>query len=363
MADAILFNGAAAFIAQEAGILDLLIKHKGLNPSNIKFVGGLSSGALMTFSFNAAFSPSPVLNWDQFKEQVLFKLTSDKVYTIEGTDPETGNPIYKTEPLRQLLENLTTQVGLKFINDLPFDSAILVTNVYGDLLPAVTTLWPTNIEKVASKLPNPLELLYIYNIAKNIRENQLNITLVSALMCSTAIPKTFPAQNLLYGDPSATIKDGQQNDAVFVDGGFNLAIQRVFAGYKNFFEAYEETFENIYVISPNYTPVATRAVQKINLQRSGSAVETVDPTDKALLFMENLTRGFIKDVRKYNSEAKLAGKIYYCTPEGNFDDALNFNIEREQYDATIAWGESNPDKIAVDITTIPDSELEPLSLD
>ncbi|MEH2157213.1 hypothetical protein [Nostoc sp.] len=87
MSTAILFNGAASYIAQEAGILDLLLGNVkgvpgvGLDTKDVKFVGGLSSGGLMSFAFNAAFSESPKLSWDEFKQDILFPLKTEEIYT------------------------------------------------------------------------------------------------------------------------------------------------------------------------------------------------------------------------------------------------------------------------------------------
>jgi hypothetical protein len=48
----------------------------------------------------------------------------------------------------------------------------------------------------------------------------------------------------------------------------------------------------------------------------------------------------------------LANTIYYCKPEVEGFNSLNFSNEKEQYDATIAWGKNNPNKIAIDINSI-----------
>ncbi|GAB1540371.1 hypothetical protein NUACC21_30400 [Scytonema sp. NUACC21] len=63
-------------------------------------------------------------------------------------------------------------------------------------------------------------------------------------------------------------------------------------------------------------------------------------------------------IRHASLVSHLANKIYYCKPTVVDFELLDFNQQQEQYNQTIAWGKSNLDKIAIDITTIPDSELE-----
>ena len=347
MSTAILFNGAASYIAQEAGILDLLLGNidgvpgVGLNIQDVKFVGGLSSGALMSFIFNATFGDSPELSWDEFKERILFPMTTDKVYTGEQTP-------FDTSPLRKLLEDITKEVGYTLIKDLPFDSAILATNLY---LGLNKTYWLTNIAKVASVLPSQTEL---FAIARNIKAHQLELELVSSLMCSTAIPETFPPQKLLYNDSgsSIAIKNRKEIDAEFVDGG--LGNMLVFSDYIEFFQAYGEKFDKIYFISPDFAKTEAEAVQRISLAKRGDALEEKKLSIDPLLVMDFWTNNFLKSIKAYNSGRRLADEIYYCKPELELEgfNPLNFSNEKEQYDATIAWAKNNPDKIAIDINSI-----------
>ncbi|MEH2151983.1 hypothetical protein [Nostoc sp.] len=349
MSTAILFNGAASYIAQEAGILDLLLGNVkgvpgvGLDTKDVKFVGGLSSGGLMSFAFNAAFSESPKLSWDEFKQDILFPLKTEEIYT--GAKP------FDTSPLRALLKRLTEQVGYKLIKDLPFPSAILATNVYLKGFKLETkTYWLTNIEKVAELLPSQTDELAI---AKNIKAHQLNLELISSLMSSTAIPQTFPAQKLFYKNSfniSVRIKNSANIPADFVDGGVGDGI--VFSDYQEFFEAYGEKFDKIYFISPNFAKTEQEALQRISLAKSSGALEEEEPAIDPLLIMDTWTKDFLKDIKTYNSGGRLANTIYYCKPEVEGFNALDFSKEKEQYDTTIAWGESNPDKIAIDINSI-----------
>jgi predicted acylesterase/phospholipase RssA len=349
MSTAILFNGAASYIAQEAGILDLLLGNVegvpgvGLNSKDVKFVGGLSSGALMSFTFNAAFCDPPKLSWDEFKQNTLFTMTTDKVYT--------GEKPFDTSPLRKLLQDITEQVGYNLIEDLPFDSAILATNVYFEGLKLKTkTYWLTNIAKVASVLPSQTDEL---EIAKNIKEHQLELRLVSSLMCSTAIPQTFPEQKLYYKGNSILplpIKNSANIAANFVDGGVGDGL--VFSDYQEFFDTYGEKFDKIYFISPNFAKTEAEALQRISLAKRSGALEEEEPAIDPLLIMDTWTTEFLKDIKNYNSDGRLANTIYYCKPEVEGFNPLDFSNEKQQYDATIAWGKNNPDKIAIDINSI-----------
>ena len=349
MSTAILFNGAASYIAQEAGILDLLLGNVegvpgvGLNIQDVKFVGGLSSGALMSFIFNAAFCDSPKLSWDEFKQNILFTMTTDKVYT--------GEKPFDTSGLRKLLQDITEQVGYNPIKDLPFDSAILATNVYFKGLKLTTkTYWLTNIAKVASVLPSQTDELAI---AKNIKEHQLDLRLVSSLMCSTAIPQTFPEQKLYYKGNfilPLPIKNSADIAANFVDGG--VGDDLVFSDYQEFFEVYGEKFDKIYFISPNFAKTEAEALQRISLAKRRDALEEEERGIDPLWIMDTWTNNFLKDIKAYNSGGRLANTIYYCKPEVEGFNPLDFSNEQEQYQATIEWGQNNHDNIAIDINSI-----------
>lgn len=357
--NAILFNGAASLIAQEAGILDLLLGNvEGvtgvLNIPDVKFVGGLSSGALMTFTFNAAFSGNSALTWDQFKKEYLFTLTTDKVYkdavySIQSTTAPSYK--YDTTPLQAFLREIATKVGYKVLSNLPFDSAILVVNKSPYTNTAAFTYWLTNIPKVAGKLP-----LATYKVGKNIKAHQTEIELVSALMCSTAIPLgIFPPQQLFYQEGGNNFPINNENDqpAQFVDGG-TLGI---FKRFKEFFRAYEEHFDNIFVISPDYIQTDAETLRGSALSKSGSSQEGDEKAKDAGLLMNDFTKEFLSNLKDYNATNPVADKIYFCKPQIQKYNVLDFNLEKEQYDATIKWGQANPDKIAIDLSTMDVDQL------
>ncbi|MCG6135474.1 MAG: patatin-like phospholipase family protein [Nostoc sp. LLA-1] len=352
MSTAILFNGAASLIAQEAGILDLLLGNipdvQGvLNTEDVTFVGGLSSGALMSFVFNAAFGVCEEpreLTWADFKENILFPMTTEQIYN--GRDGD----FFDTKPLSRLLTQITDQVGYKLIQDLPFRSAIVIR--YASIL-ANKNYWLTNISEVANVLPSG-----DLKISANIKAHQPKLDLVSSLMCSTAIPQTFPPQKLYYKDSNSnlsSIKNANNADAKFVDGGFGVT-NMVFADYREFFETYVNNFskfEKIYFISPKFVETDPKTLERINLANSnGTLAEGDNSGDNPLAIMENWTINFLKNIKTYNSEKVLADTIYYCKPEIEVYGPLDFSNEQEQYNATIAWGQNNLDKIALDIEDI-----------
>ena len=213
------------------------------------------------------------------------------------------------------------------------------------------TYWLTNIAKVASVLPSQTDEL---EIAKNIKEHQLELRLVSSLMCSTAIPLTFPQQKLYYKGNfilPLPIKNSANIAANFVDGG--VGDDLVFSDYQEFFEVYGEKFDKIYFISPNFAKTEAEALQRISLAKRRDALEEEgEPAIDPLLTMDTWTNNFLKDIKAYNSGGRLANTIYYCKPEVEGFNPLDFSNEKEQYDATIAWGKNNQNNIAIDINSI-----------
>lgn len=93
-------------------------------------------------------------------------------------------------------------------------------------------------------------------------------------------------------------------------------------------------------------------MQRISLAKRSDALEEEEPGIDPLLVMDTWTNNFLKDIKAYNYGGRLANTIYYCKPEVEGFNPLNFSNQREQYDATIAWGKNNPNKIAIDINSI-----------
>ncbi len=354
--NAILFNGAASYIAQEAAMLDLLlgnidgVEGVGLNINQEEtFIGGLSSGALMTFIVNAVFANEQRLTWDYFLNTILFPMETDDVYT--------GDLIpYNTEPLKNFIQVRCDEARYCKLSDLPFESAILTVAKEGIL--NFQTCWLTNIEAINAQLST--DSIVYNNIMDMEQLRWQNLELVSSLMCSTAIPGTFPEQQLYYNDDgdNQTINDNPGNHgepAKFCDGGS----QGVFTEFEAFFNEYPgqpdyPKFDKIYLISPNFASQAEDAYKLINAPDLKSAQQIIDPE----FIIDAFTNEFIQKLKDYNSDGHLANEIYYCKPRFDLEvpenqfDPLSFGEEEEQYEVTTTWGRNNQSDIAININNI-----------
>ncbi len=106
----------------------------------------------------------------------------------------------------------------------------------------------------------------------------------------------------------------------------------------SFFEAYEEKFDKIYFISPNFASAEEEAYKLIDESDWKSAAETIS----ADYIMDKYTKEFIKEIKEYNSNGCLANYIYYCKPEVTGYNPLSFDEEEQQYNDTISWGTEQP---------------------
>ncbi|MEM9272452.1 MAG: hypothetical protein AAGA80_05740 [Cyanobacteria bacterium P01_F01_bin.143] len=358
----IIFNGAASYISQEVAILDLLMGNgedlpgMGLNfQEDVTFIAGLSSGALMTFMTNIAFSEETNLTWKQFKEDILFPLKTENIYLENEKLP------HDTTPLKELLTGVSGDNGLKYLKDLSFDSAIITTSPEFDadadpeseeFIKRMVPCWITNIEDVGQKLPNP----YPKNDRRpysKIKEHHPNIEVVSALMCSTAIPKSFPSSNLYRkGSLGNSVYIGMGVSglfpAPFIDGG--ASFDGAFGRFEEFFDVYNQQFDKIYIISPNYVPSEDQEAPEPAVQQYLLNDEE-DEFDVGA-FMAAGTQLFLRKMVEYNRDQKLAKEIFYCSPDVTGYESLDFSKQREQYDETIQWGLANPEDIAIDINTM-----------
>ncbi len=328
----ILFNGGAALIGQEVGMLDLLREVKGvtLDPAET-FVAGLSSGGLMVAVVNATLGKNPPITWETFKNEILFTIKNDDIFKKKLIPP------WDTDPLRKTLTGvLNERAGYKQIKDLPFPSAILTAS-----RGANRTCW---INNAVSSIPSGDN-----TILQQIRENALQVDLVDSLMCTSAIPVLFPSPKLGYelNGSQKYVTDSSGEEARFLDGGtFGL-----FKRLEEFFKAYQETFENLYFITPNFFGSNTD-FEEYSSELGDSLSE--EHEEELLEVSEYFTRLnpfflFFRRLRQFNKKFGLAKNMYTCEPQIKRFPLLNFETQREQYELTMEWGRQNPDQIAVDI--------------
>lgn len=345
--NAIWFHGGGSLIAQEVAMIELLEQHKGLTiTQDNTFLIGFSTGALMSFAINAAYSDPVAYSWEQFKA-LLFNLENEMIY---GPNPDGGLFPLDSQPLRELLTTLIGDTGYTHLSNLPFGTALLTASKLADdqHLKEISTYWINNVTALEPQGDIP--------DAEQIRAHQPQLNLVDILMDSTAIDIVFPAQTLSYTDDSDAqqyITQGTEMEgepALYLDGG----TYGTFAGFEHFCGNYEDTFENLYIICPDFTTRSQSLLGKL----WDSFAEKVSFLD--LIGDIDLPRGvekFIQDLMLYNDEHKLADNIYVSAPEivGGEDGAfsqLDFTRMEEQYDLTMQWGAENPDSIALDVYTL-----------
>lgn len=323
--NAVLFNGAAALIAQEVGLVDLLREFEGLEfEQNNTFVAGLSSGALVTFAVNAAFSDNPVLPWQTFKDDILFPITTSDIFTGSLLKPPVD-----TSPLRSLLSSVVNdKCGFKTYSDLPFQNALLTASYM-----TFQTYW---INNVTGEIP-------IGNNAINrqLREQTNELDLVDLLMCSTAIPLVFPSQNMRFHecDQEQYIRTFLEQKAKFVDGG----TFGTFSGLEAFFNTTGQKFDKLYFVTPNFGKNEQLASEMLGSELSQQ--------NEALVHYMSAEPGntFAQNLKAYNDTHHLANEIYVCMPDIRYFNPLNFDTQVEQYQLTMQWGKSNPDDIAINL--------------
>ncbi|NOU20111.1 MAG: hypothetical protein HOO91_21350 [Bacteroidales bacterium] len=314
---AVLLTGAAARISQEVAMLDKLMDLKGCGlkiSQDDTLVAGFSSGSLNLAAINACFSTGSQLGWDTYyKQTVLFPLTNSDVYKVKF-------PPFDTTPLRNTIQKFVDKMNCKKVGDLAFYSYI-ITFSYRD----IKTLWACS---------------------QNPGDEYLNIT--DTFMSSTAIPILFPWQEI-------SSESGQQRDfpkGHFADGGTHGTFDR-FDTYLGQYVRQNEPFDNMYIISPmRQTAKAEREEIMVKLKE-----QKMDGLDLSGL-MEHLKNismntfmGFLKALNAwtYNGQ-KMAKNIYVSIPQMDKNyPIIDFDLEKEQYDAVTAWVDANPDKLAIPI--------------
>ncbi len=174
----------------------------------------------------------------------------------------------------------------------------------------------------------------------------MNIT--DTFMSSTAIPILFPWQEI-------SSEAGQQRDfpnGHFADGGTHGTFDR-FDSYLGQYVRQNGTFDNMYIISP-MRQTAKAEKEEIMVMLKDQKMDGLDLSG-LMEHLKNISMntfmGFLKSLNAwtYNGQ-KMAKNIYVSIPQmdKNFF-IIDFDREKEQYDAVTAWVGANPDKLAIPI--------------
>lgn len=343
---AILFTGAAARISQEVAIFDKLRSMKGLKVSiHDTYIAGFSSGSLNLAAVNSCFSSDDneanEKKWnDYYKNDILFKLRNRNVYRLNRVDGKIklGIPILNTDPLRETVTSFVSDMGCKYLGDLPF-----VSNVLSLSLEKIKTMW-----------------------ASNLVEDHCSLDLVDLFMASTAIPVVFPSQTI--GNKPDTNREFP--DGKFVDGG-TAGTFKLFQDNLGTFAETNGQFDNLFIISPIREKSAADEFEPRLLVKLGGRIFDVD-FSKVYEALKNISlNSFLKFLRELNeykmSDGKpLAKNIFVCIP--NMDKKffiLNFNNQKKQHETVCDWVDAHPDRLAIPLQQYldehPDTDIEQIS--
>jgi hypothetical protein len=330
MKNALFLTGAAARISQEVAFVDKLIEHKGLQiDSDETLLAGFSSGALNIAAINACFRKENPLDWNAyFKETVLFNIKSKQVFVKKKFIP------LDTYPLRNTVGDFLQKAGMSAVHDLTFPSYVLAFSFL-----RFSTVWVSNL----------------FN-----RHQQLN--LLDLMMATSAIPIIFPDQSIrTIHNKTIRLMRGR-----FVDGGAGGSFKR-FEYYLKKYVRQEQQFENIYIISP-MRDVTQSDYDELYKMIPATDMFNMELKDIRLMryFLEVISQNgfdtFIKRFHKWIKKHPIANNIYVCIPQmdNNFP-ILNFDKQREQYDAVCQWIDEHPDKLAIPLNEyVKRFEKEPL---
>jgi predicted acylesterase/phospholipase RssA len=293
------FSGASARIAQEAALTRALLQ--GLTPSGRKIVpdviAGSSSGSFNAVMLNAILDPSRDFDWDFYVKEFLFPLRNKDVYRFNGLSMFTEAAVFDTDPLRQLLEALV----VKKMNYPKFGDIYL----------------PTYISTVRRSSGKSLRLY-----SRNPKHAKLS--LVEVIMASTAIPGAFPP---------AKIKG---LSGLFLDGGTGrdgIPVESMRT----------EKCKEIYVISKmrNEQLKSREVGMQTHPHFSTGLVGMAENVILALDYMSDATFYCELD-RAVDIASKAKGQAYLYEPviSRNYP-LLNFNLQKEQYQESLAWAKRN----------------------
>ena len=316
MKNALFLTGAAALISQEVAIVDKLIEKKGLEIAPDKtMLAGFSSGALNIGAINSCFRHENPLSWDDyFKEKILFNIKTSNVFKREKFIP------VNTRPLKEMLSDFFGAGELHQMKDLSFESFIL-TFSYRRL----TTLWGSNL----------------FN-----QHQQIN--LIDLMMATAAIPFIFPDQTIHSSDD----KKLKSLKGHFGDGGTGGSFKR-FEYYLKKYQKQQGQLDKIFIISP-MREISPEDFDELNKMVPSTNLFRMDIKDFKVLrfFMEMISKNgfdnFLKRFHHWTKKHPIANEIYVCVPQmaKNFQ-LLNFNHQREQYNAVCKWADENIDELAI----------------
>lgn len=316
MKNALFLTGAAARISQEVAIIDKLRELHRLEISQDNtMIAGFSSGALNTAAINACFRNDDPLDWDKyFKEKILFDVNNQKVYKQNKFIP------LDTKPLRKTVGDFLADGNLKTVNDLSFQSLILTFSYL-----RFTTVWISNL----------------FNRHKT-------IDLLDLMMATTAIPMLFPDQSIRNEDDSVN----KFTRGRFADGGMGGSFKR-FEYYLKRYIRENGSLNKLYIVSP-MREVTDSDYEELHKMIPASDMFKMDLKEIRLLriFMEMISQNgfdtFVKRFHKWTRKKQIANEIYVCIPKMKTNyPILNFNKQKEQYEAVCDWINQNPDKLAI----------------
>lgn len=315
--NAIMITGAAARISQEVACIDKLIEKKGLEINqDDTLLTGFSSGSLNLLALNTCFRKNNPLDWNTFyKEQVLWTLDNDKVYTKNGF----RIPIFDTKPLRGTLNAFLEAAQIEKCGDLPFSSYVLTFSE-----DHLRTEWAGNFGTV----------------------NQGELVASDLFMASTAIPIAFPSQTI------ADTGSGNRNfpNGHFADGGTGGQ----FKHFEDTIGAYvlaNGPFDMLNIISPMRED-AEAELKQLAEGIHGLSFSTLEKDELDKLAATLSFGGFLKFLQAIQAWQKINGplahEILVNIPwmETNFG-ILDFNQEEAQYNAVCQWIDANPNDFAV----------------
>ncbi|MFA9391926.1 MAG: patatin-like phospholipase family protein [Prolixibacteraceae bacterium] len=318
MKNALFLTGAAARISQEVAILDKLQELHGLEITEKNtMLAGFSSGALNITALNACFRTKNPLSWNNYyKEEILFKITSKKVYQRKKFIP------LDTTPLQKTIGGFLADSNMSTLNNFSFQTFILAFSYL-----RLSTLWVSNL----------------YNRHQTIK-------LLDLMMATTAIPILFPDQNIRNDEA----KHNKYLRGRFADGGAGGSFKRFEYHIKKYLRQNEQ-LDKIYIISP-MREVTDSDYDELYQMIPSVEIFKMELKDIRLLklFLEMISQNgfdtFIKRFYKWTKKRNIANEIYICIPQmkSNYP-ILNFNKQREQYEDVCTWADQNPQQLAIPI--------------